>query len=537
MIDNYDSFTYNLYALFKKCGVSCDIIKNDTYVPADDYYGIILSPGPSTPENAGTSINYLKNYTGEKPIFGVCLGMQCIAHSQDYGIRKAETVKHGKIDNVSITRDSVLFTNLPRNFEVVRYHSLAADIDEPRATSRSSSDSTAMSYEDFEKKLFGVQFHPESVLGEHGKAIVNNFLRYIQYPFSNNKPVTSQKNRESRGSTREAKTRNTQAGHSSRSRTTETTPIEIFEDMLQGKLSDIQIASLLLAMKYRGETPDELSALASILNRHKRKFDTGGKTCIDSCGTGGDGKSTVNISTAVSIILASMEHSVVKHGNAAQSGKVGSADILTELGFDYTYEGSSAEDFFTRNNYIFLMAPRYHPALKKISGIRKELKVPTIFNFVGPLVNPADPDFQVIGINSRERLELYAETLLAMGKNNITVYSSRDGFDEVSSSDKTECITVKNNSLKHFTLDPSDFFPTFAMPVVGDSSQARDYFISGISGTDNNMVNLFAINTALALHTMNGGDILDLFKQTKEQINSGAVMKKLSSLTGKADVS
>ena len=178
MIDNYDSFTYNLKALFNECGADVAVIKNDEYAPGDRYEGIIISPGPSSPKNSGTTLRYIAEYLGRKPVFGVCLGMQSIAYSLGYPIVRAATVRHGKADEISVTGRSVLFNNMPDRFTAVRYHSLAVDIHDDRVTSRSSNDGTAMSIEDRGKKFFGVQFHPESILSEFGGRIVSNFLDF-----------------------------------------------------------------------------------------------------------------------------------------------------------------------------------------------------------------------------------------------------------------------------------------------------------------------------------------------------------------------
>jgi anthranilate synthase component II len=180
LIDNYDSFTYNLYALFSECGAAIDVIKNDAYVPAGRYRGIIISPGPSSPVNSGTTLRYIKEYLGKKPIFGVCLGMQALAYSLGFGITRANTVRHGKVDEITIVKNSVLFSGMPETFSAVRYHSLAVEMDERYVTSRAKNDGTVMSIEDSERKFFGVQFHPESILSQYGGHIVRNFLDYAE---------------------------------------------------------------------------------------------------------------------------------------------------------------------------------------------------------------------------------------------------------------------------------------------------------------------------------------------------------------------
>lgn len=180
MIDNYDSFTYNLRALFNACGAEVKVIKNSEFIPAEGYEGIILSPGPSTPDKSGSTLEYLKRYSGNIPIFGVCLGMQSIGFSSGLNVSRANTVKHGKLDTIRRKGESVLFKNFPESFRAVRYHSLAVDFNDGRMTSHSESDSTPMSFEDSEKKLFGVQFHPESVLSEFGKEMTTNFIDFCK---------------------------------------------------------------------------------------------------------------------------------------------------------------------------------------------------------------------------------------------------------------------------------------------------------------------------------------------------------------------
>ncbi|MBN2079818.1 MAG: aminodeoxychorismate/anthranilate synthase component II [Spirochaetes bacterium] len=178
LIDNYDSFTYNLKALFHECGASVDVVKNDEFRPAEGYEGIILSPGPSTPANSGTTLRYLDEFLGRTPIFGVCLGMQAIAHVLGYTVAPARTVMHGKVDRIGVTAPSILFRGIPDSFSAVRYHSLAVEIEERYVTSRSRGDGTVMSIEDPGALLFGVQFHPESIMSEFGQRIVRNFLEY-----------------------------------------------------------------------------------------------------------------------------------------------------------------------------------------------------------------------------------------------------------------------------------------------------------------------------------------------------------------------
>ncbi len=510
MIDNYDSFTYNLYALFCQCNAEVKIIKNSEFVPADDFDGIIISPGPSTPENSGTSLKYLEKYLGQKPVLGVCLGMQCIAHSMGYKIVQAKTIKHGKVDKIRKVKKSILLDHLPEEFNAVRYHSLAADVDEEFVTALSLDDGVVMVIENKDKKIFGLQFHPESISGEYGREIINNFLDFVYNRSMDMDRLIQRVNSGEKLNFEES--------------------LYFFEGMAGGALTEAQMGSSLISMKLRGETVNELAGLVSVMDKHKKRFHHNSEKTVDTCGTGGDGKSTVNVSTAVSLIMASMGYNVVKHGNTAQTGKVGSADILKEIGLDISYSKKSAEDFYKDNNFVFLFAQHHHPALKPIGKVRRELKVPTIFNFVGPLVNPADPDYQVIGISRRDKLDFFAESISKLGRNNVTVYSSCDGYDEISSNDRTECIHIKDGKRIRFMIDPADFFEPFGMPRVKDKETAAELFWGGLYGGIENIVLLFSLNAALVLYTVDGTDLKEGFAMVKDHILRGSVREKIESM-------
>lgn len=176
MVDNYDSFTYNLVALFRLNGAKVDVIRNTEYRDANEYKGIILSPGPSNPANSGSTLEYLDKYAGRTPIFGVCLGMQSIGHYLGYKVVKAKSVMHGKVDQINIKRDSKILKGVDDMFESVRYHSLAVDAPEDMVIATASKDNEVMAIEDDSKLLYGVQFHPESILSQSGDVMVKNFM-------------------------------------------------------------------------------------------------------------------------------------------------------------------------------------------------------------------------------------------------------------------------------------------------------------------------------------------------------------------------
>lgn len=316
----------------------------------------------------------------------------------------------------------------------------------------------------------------------------------------------------------------------------------LLEEMLAGNLPDSQIASALIAMKLRGETVMEVATAAKVLNKHKVPFNHKSSPVVDTCGTGGDGKSTINISTAVSVILSAMNTKVVKHGNVAQSGKVGSANILEDYGIPLTLPADRAAEYFDDNGFIFLFAPAFHPALKHVGKVRKELKVPTLFNYLGPLLNPADPDYQVIGFNRLDRLEFYAEVIAMLGRKNVAVYASQDGYDEISSYAPTEIYFINTGNINGLELkevkegitkvviNPADYFKPFKMPVVDSAEDAKIKFMDAVSGNNQNYANLLAINTALLFTMMGEKTMKENFESVRNTIASGDVVKKLESL-------
>ena len=177
MVDNYDSFTYNLVALFRLNGAGVDVIRNTSYKDANEYKGIILSPGPSNPANSGSTLQYLEKYAGRTPIFGVCLGMQAIGHYLGYEVRRAKSVMHGKADTINVCGTSRILEGAPESFSSVRYHSLAVSAPDQMVIAKAESDGECMAIEDDSRLLYGVQYHPESILSEYGNTMVQNFMK------------------------------------------------------------------------------------------------------------------------------------------------------------------------------------------------------------------------------------------------------------------------------------------------------------------------------------------------------------------------
>ena len=303
-----------------------------------------------------------------------------------------------------------------------------------------------------------------------------------------------------------------------------------FIDMMDGKLEEAEIAGILISMRLRGETVDEIAGAARAMNEKKIVFDTDMQV-YDTCGTGGSGKSTMNVSSAVAVLLAAMGYPVVKHGNRAVSGVVGSADIFEMSGVPVNSEKAEMQSYFNKHNFAFLFAPMYHPALKYAGAVRKKLRVPTIFNFLGPLANPANVGGQIVGMAMRDKLAILAESLLMLGRDRVAVYSSLDGYDEISSFAPTEVHEVSGGRIIKHYINPAEFFTPFQMPVVKTNEDAGFFFNKAISADGGDFSKLIALNAGLALTVFGKTEsIRDGYRLALETIKSGVVVEKLASL-------
>ncbi len=234
--------------------------------------------------------------------------------------------------------------------------------------------------------------------------------------------------------------------------------IDAFEGLFQGEVPPVQAGAFLLGLKAKGETPVEILSAVEVALSHSRQIDVGeiAEKCIDTCGTGGDGKGTFNCSTAVSLYLADMGYKVVKHGNRAISGKCGSADVIKALGLPFVREREDVIRQLVSRNFVFLFAPYFHPAFSNIAPVRQELGIPTIFNIMGPLLNPVSPPYQLLGVGDRLYMEVVAEVLRRKGVYRAAVVHG-DGFDEITPTGETEVLLISKGEISHLTLSPQDF--------------------------------------------------------------------------------
>ncbi|MDD4203329.1 MAG: anthranilate phosphoribosyltransferase [Candidatus Omnitrophica bacterium] len=438
MIDNYDSFTYNLVQLIGELGYKVKTYRNDEISISDikkmKPTHIVVSPGPGTPKDAGISCKVIKEFAGKIPILGVCLGHQCIIETFGGRIISADQIVHGKTSKVMHDNRGV-FRNIPQGIEVVRYHSLVGDPtripDCLEVTARTQNTIMGVRHKNYQ--VVGVQFHPESISTQYGKKIVKNFFNY--------KAEEPQKNsiikRVSMGKDLTAKE-----------------SYNIMDEITEGDLTEAQVGVFLGALSVKGISATEMSSFVKLF-KDKAGVKVKIKGLLDTCGTGGDGKQTFNISTAAAILCGFSGAKVAKHGNRSVTSKSGSFDLLTSLGVETQGDINQNIKSIKKKNFAFFFAPKYHPAMKHVAKIRQEIKQRTVFNMIGPLANPMEIDYQLAGVFSADIMDLYINTMSKIGRKRAMVVHSYDGMDEISICAKTAVMELKKDgSIVSYVIDP-----------------------------------------------------------------------------------
>jgi anthranilate phosphoribosyltransferase len=227
---------------------------------------------------------------------------------------------------------------------------------------------------------------------------------------------------------------------------------EAFKKLMEGKANDQEIFDFLTLLSEKGESSDEIAGGVYILREKSKRVNV--DNCIDTCGTGGDGMNTLNISTASALLLASMDIKVAKHGNKAVSSKCGSGDVLEALNININLEPNEIEQQIYKNNFGFMFAPNYHSAMKFVGPTRKKIGKRTIFNMIGPLSSPALVKKQVIGVFDKKLLKIFANALKSLNIKFAWIVNSDDGLDEISPYAKTKVMQLKNNEITEIIIDP-----------------------------------------------------------------------------------
>jgi anthranilate phosphoribosyltransferase len=311
----------------------------------------------------------------------------------------------------------------------------------------------------------------------------------------------------------------------------------VMQELMTGKEDEAQAAAFLVALRMKGETAGEIAVAAQVLRQHMICWNPGQDDILDTCGTGGDGTGTFNISTATAIVVAGAGVPVVKHGNRSVSSRSGSADVLAALKVSLEGDADHARRSLGCAGLAFCFAPLFHPALKHIAGLRKRLGVPTLFNCLGPLVNPAGASRQLLGVGRLELLDLMAGALSRLGTRRSLVVHSQDGLDEVSLAGPTLVREVVGSEVRSWEWTPKDFGLPFCKTSdwKAEDAQASGRIIEGIlAGEQGPCSWVVQANAAAALWLM--GRVADLKEGvavSQEAITTGKarqVLDKLRSL-------
>lgn len=444
LIDNYDSFTYNLAQAFQSLGRDPVIKKNDDPAILDlaargQLEMVCISPGPGRPEQAGLCPVFLERLDHSVPVLGICLGHELLGLHGGAKIELAPVIMHGKGSDI-FHNNQGMFTGLPEPLAVGRYHSLVvAETDASRRIFTATAhgpygEVMALQYND--RPWAGAQFHPESVLTPQGLAYLANFPHSIQAP-KKPAPFAEILNHLARGE---------DLG--------DDMAAQAFSSLMDGKLSPAQAGALLMGLHMKGESATELHhAVAAALKRAVPVKGISGK-CIDIVGTGGDGKHSINCSTAASLLLAGMGYKVAKHGNRAVSSACGAADALEGLGFELPQTPEQAVEQLNARNFTFFFAPYYHPAFRNIGPLRRELGVSTLFNLLGPMINPARPSHLLMGVANPALVNKIIDTLTKLGFACAAAVHGAGGYDELTPLGRTETPVLRNGKISLLDIDP-----------------------------------------------------------------------------------
>lgn len=520
LLDNFDSFTYNLVDQFRSLGHKVYVYRNS--VSADTIIEkmkscaeqpiLVLSPGPGTPAQAGCLLELIGKCVGKFPMIGICLGHQAICQHYGAKVVPAGEIVHGKTSLLTHTGQDI-FEGFHNPMPVARYHSLVCtDIPSSLEVIAKCGDMN-MCVLNRRDHVLGFQFHPESAMTTDGVPLLAKSLKFVSKPYVDTKTIINKIYSGQDISKQES--------------------FDLFNCIFAGEIDPIQLGSIITAFKIKGEKPAEIAGAASSMLQvatpfeQKRNFEVG-----EIVGTGGDGQSTINISSISAIIAASCGLHVAKHGNRSVSSKTGASDILKALGINISMSPLTSFKCLKNLGVTFLFAPVYHGAMKFAAPVRRSLGVRTIFNVLGPLTNPSHPDYMVMGVYCKELVEPMAQVLKDNGmKHAYVVHGS--GLDEIAVHGETYLAELKQDgSITTKTITPADFgLETYPLEGIrgGDPEENSIITINLLQGHGTEAQNAsVAANTAALL--VLGGKAPDLktgAQMALAMIKSGKAYEKL----------
>ncbi len=521
IIDNYDSFTYNIYQYLSELTTKdITVVRNDR-ITVDEIAGlhpeaIIISPGPGRPEDAGVTVEAIKRFGETVPILGICLGHQAIGYAFGGKIVRAKNIVHGKAETIKLDGRG-LFRTLPGSGTFTRYHSLVVDagfVPEELEVTAWSEDGEIMGLRHRKLAIEGVQFHPESVASEFGKTILKNFLSYQREPF----PIRE-------------KLRKIIGGTNLNQEEAE----GFMSELTEGNLSNSNIAAYLVALNAKGIVPEEIAGCAAVLQRKRTPLKVS-KPVLDTCGTGGDGLGTFNISSFSALIASASGAVVAKHGNRAVSSLSGSADFYRELGIPINLKPSESEQLIEKTGFAFLFAPIYHGAMRFAGQVRRELGIKTIMNLLGPLVNPAGAQYQLIGVFDDDFCIPVAQAARILGLKRVMVVHGADGLDEISITGPTRIVTIdETGEMTDEQFNPESLgisgyrLEELKGGAAEDNAAAAVELLNGTGPAAVREAVLVNAGAALAVYGT-ATSIEEGYRLAKETLSSGKVKQKLDAI-------
>ena len=552
VIDNYDSFTYNLVQLLAALGAEVEVRRNDRITAEEALAlkpaGIVVSPGPGTPDDAGISRDVIRAAADAGvPVLGVCLGHQCVAEVYGGTVCRAPRAVHGKTDEISHD-GQFLFAGIPSPFTATRYHSLCVDADsvpDALVVQAATPDGVLMGVRHRDLPVFGVQFHPESVLTPEGTKLLANFLditgEVSLAQGASGAPglvaAAGGSARAAAGTTAVTDVAGAIGRVASGASLAEDEAHAVMNQVMDGEATPSQISSLITGMRMKGETVDEIVGFARAMREHATPVHPTVAGYIDTCGTGGDGLHTFNISTTTAFVVAGAGVPVAKHGNRAVSSAAGSADVLEALGVDITLSPADVARCMDDVGVGFLFAQALHASMRHAGPTRREIGIRTVFNILGPLTNPAGAKRQLLGVYDSQLAPIMAEVAGRLGAERVLVVNGHPGMDEVSASGPTTIaeFDAAAGGVRTWELAPESVGiarGTLADIAGGDAAENAAIVRAILGGEPGPRRDVVLLNAAAALLAAGkAADPAEGVALARESIDSGRALATLEALS------
>ena len=498
LIDNYDSFVFNIKTMLNQLTNDEIAVYRNDKITLDEIKrlspnAIILSPGPKHPKDSGVCLEIFKARLNV-PVLGICLGHQALGLCFGAKIQRLKEVAHATSSQISLIAQSELFREFPKDFSVMRYHSLEV-VDLPRELEALAytKDKVLMAMRHKDLPYFGVQFHPESYFSEYGLKIFENFLKF--------KGQASQK----------ASEKPTLTGFITKLQDNQGLNTDDFAQICQiiasREYEAVQLGALLVLITEKSLDERSLSALVSNILKYSQTFNDESEM-IDIVGTGGDGFKSINISTTTAFILGALGVKVAKHGNRAISSASGSSDVLSALKIPAFDNIAKQVKVLDEQGLTFFHAPFFHSLVGEVKEVRAKLGVRTVFNVLGPLLHPnLSLKYQLMGNYHAPVHRLLIEVLRNLGRKHALVVRGNDGMDEISICDETSIYELKDGQIFNYTISPEQFGfkRAFHSEIVGgDAKQNAKILLDTLSGKQKGAkFDIVVLNAMFALYTAN----------------------------------